>query len=266
MDNFLELHGFIIHRDPSARGLNLFLIRGCVMKIYKKLKRKYRRLQGRREVAKHGVWFVDIPRTSSTSIRVELGKYWGPVYGKSNVIEKKYITEKVFNGHQTAQKMSVFLGEELWERLFTFTMVRNPWDRTYSMFNYRRKRGKIPICWSFRDYVLELDRNVYNLSQGNPASEYFSYHATRCSSAYYISDADGNIMVDYVAKYENRTNDLTVIASRVGIKQLGDLVVQSASPKSKHYSQFYDEETKDIIRSLYADDIELFSYEFEDES
>lgn len=175
------------------------------MKIYKKLKRRYRRWQGRREVAKHGVWFVDVPRTSSTSIRVELGKYLGPVYGKSNIIEKEYIVEKVFSGHQTAQKMSAFFGEELWGRLFTFTMVRNPWGRTYSMFNYRRKLAKIPSSWSFRDYVLELDRSVYDLSQG-------------------------------------------------------------ASPKFKHYSQFYDAETQGVIRRLYADDIELFSYEFDDES
>lgn len=236
------------------------------MKIYKKLKRRYRRWQGRREVAKHGVWFVDVPRTSSTSIRVELGKYLGPVYGKSNIIEKEYIVEKVFSGHQTAQKMSAFFGEELWGRLFTFTMVRNPWGRTYSMFNYRRKLAKIPSSWSFRDYVLELDRSVYDLSQGDPASSYFSYHATRCSSAHYISNTDGSIMVDYVAKYENRTDDLAEIGSRLKIKQLGDLVVQGASPKFKHYSQFYDAETQGVIRRLYADDIELFSYEFDDES
>jgi hypothetical protein len=33
---------------------------------------------------------------------------------------------------------------------------------------------------------------------------------------------------------------------------------------AKHYSQFYDAETQSVIRRLYADDIELFSCEFED--
>ena len=35
---------------------------------------------------------------------------------------------------------------------------------------------------------------------------------------------------------------------------------------AKHDSQFSAAETQGVIRRLYADDIELFSYEFEDES
>ena len=236
------------------------------MGLYKKLKQRYSRMRGCAEVAKHGFWFVDIPRTSSTSIRVELGKCFGPVYGKSNVIEKKHAGEQLLKDHQTAQKMAATLGEGLWNRLYTFSMVRNPWDRIYSMFNYRKKRGKIPDSWSFRDYVFELERAVNDMSQGDSTSDYFRYHATRCSSAYYLLGTDGKIMVDYVAKYENRSNDLAVIASRLKIDQLGDITVQRASPVSKHYSQFYDVETQGIIRRIYADDIDLFSYEFEDKS
>ena len=36
---------------------------------------------------------MDIPRTSSSSIRAELGKIYGPPYGKMNLIEKEIIKE-----------------------------------------------------------------------------------------------------------------------------------------------------------------------------
>ena len=39
------------------------------------------------EIKANGFWFVDIPRTSSTSIRVELGQQYGPAYAKANGIE-----------------------------------------------------------------------------------------------------------------------------------------------------------------------------------
>ena len=57
--------------------------------------------------------------------------------------------------------------------------------------------------------------------------------------------------------------DLQTIADRIKIKDFGELKVQASAPRSKHYSQFYDEESKQIIAELYKKDIELFDYAFE---
>lgn len=218
------------------------------------------RAYGRFLIVRHGFWFVDIPRTSSSSIRSELGKHFGRVYGKKNVLEKELASEQIFPDHLPARKMSAFLGNSKWNSIFTFTLVRNPWDRIYSMYNYRRRVGdELPKEWSFRDYVLALGK-------ASSESKFFKYHGYRYGASDYVLGKNGEIIVDYIGKYENRLHDLNLIASYLGLSKLGELTIQRASPKNKHYSEYYDPETRDIIGRLYAKDIELFDYGFDDKT
>src|SRR5262245_8701167 len=105
----------------------------------KSIKTMLRNYYGRSQIRRHGFWFVDIPRTSSTSIRVELGRFYGLPYGKSKTFEDQYSTPQIFRDHVPAREMREILGTDLWERIFTFALVRNPWDRIVSMYNWRRK-------------------------------------------------------------------------------------------------------------------------------
>lgn len=84
------------------------------------------------QVKKNGFWFVDIPRTSSSSIKIELAHMYGKAYSKINLLErnlidKKYTLDKSpFKNHLTAIEMKRILGEKIWDEIFTFTLVRNP--------------------------------------------------------------------------------------------------------------------------------------------
>ena len=115
---------------------------------YPRLKKIYQpalNLYGCHSIRKNGFWFVDIPRTSSSSIRSELGKHFGRAYGKTNVNEREYQTPQIFRDHITARKMKALLGNKTWESIFTFTIVRNPWERIFSMYHYRKKRSFFTI-------------------------------------------------------------------------------------------------------------------------
>jgi hypothetical protein len=70
-------------------------------------------------------------------------------------------------------------------------------------------------------------------------------------------------LVDFVGKYENRDNDLNIIAQKIGCKQLGKLEINKSERINRHYSEYYDSETEAIIRKIYSRDIELFDYRFE---
>lgn len=210
---------------------------------------------GRHAIIRNGFWFIDIPRTSSSSLRAELGKRFGRVYGKRKVPGKERVHRQIFPDHMLAREMRDILGPQTWSNLFTFTMVRNPWDRIYSMYNYRKKEDSIPQQWSFSDYVHAL--------QNAPAdSEHFRFNGHYLGATDYILDENGNIMINFIARYENRSHDLKEIGTRINFDGLGRLHLLDASPKGRHYAEFYDPETKEIIRRLYAKDIELFGYEF----
>ena len=124
------------------------------------------------------------------------------------------------------------------------------------MYHYRQKVNNIPREWSFRDYVLEL-------AEATPENKFFKHHGYRFGASEYILGENGEILVDFIAKFENRSQDIKLISSRLDLDNFGELRIQSAKPREAHYSSSYDSEMRDIIRRLYYKDIELFGYEFD---
>jgi hypothetical protein len=220
--------------------------------------RKIKQQYGVMQIRRHGFWFVDIPRTSSSSIKVELSKRYGVAYGKSNLIEKEHASLRIFDGHMPAKKIRRLVGEKTWERIFTFTFVRNPWDRMASLYHYRHKIGQISSDWSFREYILTLDKC------SGVRGTIFQIPLFYRGSSDYILDDDGSILVDFIGRYETRDRDLKEIARKIGHESLGDAWIQRASPAGRHYSTYYDDETREIVRRRYQRDLDLFGYEFEE--
>jgi len=228
-----------------------------------KIKRKLSSTYSQYSIKRNGFWFIDIPRTSSSSIRSELGTKFGMTYGKKNVIEKEYYTKQILTDHITAEKMRDILGEATWEKIFTFTIIRNPWDRVYSMYNYRKKVKNIPETTNFKDYVHCLEQAI--IGDGvEPLDIDFKYHGFRYGVAEFIMGENGDVLVDHIVRYENREHDLKKIATQLNFPELGKRFIQKATPSNKHYSAVYDLETKEIVQKLYKKDIEMFDYKFDE--
>jgi len=210
------------------------------------------------QIQARGFWFVDIPRTSSSSIKVELGRRYGLPYGKSNLIDHEYSTRQGIGDHIPARFMRQYLSDKSWENIFTFTLVRNPWDRQVSMYFYRLRKGHFTEKLGFRDYILRLQ----DAFAGNKV-ELFSYHAFYLGCCDYILDEQNKVMVSFVGRYENRERDIRTIGERIGYPELGKLFIQTGARDKAHYSHYYNDETREIIATLYRNDISIFGYEFE---
>lgn len=221
------------------------------------LKKRINKSYGIIQIKRNGFWFIDIPRTSSSSIKVELSSEFGRVYGKNNIFEKEYNSKYLINSHKTAREMKNLLGHKAWSKLYTFTIVRNPWDRIVSIYHYLKHENYIPSDLSFRDYVIKLDYEIQN-------NEWqYDYAPFYLGSIDFVTDENGNIIVSKIAKFEDRDSEVEEIAQKIGSKGLGNIFVQKASVKNKHYSSYYDEETKEIIERLYKQDVLVFDYKFE---
>lgn len=210
-----------------------------------------------RNVRRRGFWFVDIPRTSSSSIRAELGRQFGDPYGKFNLVPEHRQLQS-FEDHLPAVKVRELIGNAYWDNCFTFTIVRNPWDRLVSIFRYRERLGAIPKGLGFRDYVLQFRSPRY----GNPLAAHFG-HYYYFGMAEYVLDYDDRMLVDYIGRFETRERDLAVIADRIECPALGRIHLQRTNENGAHYSAMYDEETRQIVAEVFRRDIELFGYEFE---
>jgi len=225
--------------------------------------RKMQEIQnlGISEIRKHGFWFVDIPRTSSSSIRVELGEHFGNAFGKSIHTECKSTLRQVFTDHITAQQMKQLVGPVLWRKLFTFSFVRNPWDRLVSMYFYRLGKGHFTEELTFSTYVQLLEDSIRNSTL-----DMFAYHGFHLGCYDYLFDEYGNDLVSFIGRYENRRKDLSEISQMIGCSQLGELCISKSPQEKLHYSTYYDEETKSIVEDIYEKDISVFGYTFESTS
>ena len=153
-----------------------------------------------------GFWFVDIPRTSTTTLKLAFYKKYGKLFGKPSASEG--IGMGLIPHHLPARMVREQVGIELWDSLYTFAMVRNPFERAVSLFLFLQKNGKLQ-GWTFGRYVDQL------VQPGG-----FDYHGHYLSNCGYICDADGALLVTEVFRFEQRDEALGVIAAKTACPEV----------------------------------------------
>ena len=180
-----------------------------------KIARDRRRIaEGIQSIKNAGFWCIDIPRTSSSNIKLDLRVGFGAAFGKSNLLDKSLGQSSIFEDHIPARLMIRLLGAECWRSLFTFNVVRNPWDRQVSCYHYRKVVGNIPSDMSFTGYIRLIHDHARSL-------EYARYHGHIYSAADFLTNDAGEIDVSTVIKYEERELGLCCEAEKIGIKKPG---------------------------------------------
>ena len=133
------------------------------------------------------------------------------------------------------------------KQYFRFTFIRNPFSRFVSEYHYMKKRlGNDKFKLSFKDFCLDLDKNLNKYT-------YDFHDLTLCD---YLNDYP----IDFIGRLENFQEDFNLVCDKIGIqrKKLPHL----NKTKHKHYTEYYDDKTREIVAEKYAKDIEYFGYEF----
>jgi hypothetical protein len=143
-----------------------------------------------------------------------------------------------------------------WDEYFKFTFVRNPWARMVSSFNYQKK-----VVYEKEKY--EIDHSSYEKYKKLTEHDDFSLwlrDREYASFLNFLSDDSGNLMMDFIGKVENLQHDFNIICDKIGIPK--QKPPHKNKTKHKHYTEYYDEDTKQIVAEKYAKDIEYFGYKF----
>jgi len=167
-----------------------------------------------------------------------------------------------------------YMTREQFDSYFKFAFVRNPWDRMVSYYKYLDESSDL----GFKQYL--MDSFLTEMWKD------MSWFVRPQSS--FLYDDDDQLLVDYVGRFENLQADFNKVCERIGIgatelpyvnksekkpakptstlSKVKKLLGQSDSAlmvKPKHYQEYYDDESRDLVAELYKRDIELFGYSFD---
>lgn len=212
--------------------------------MYKEVKRALNLRRRYYYWAKANCVFIHVPKAAGTSVNHAL---YGRTLGHYSALE----IEKTFPG--------------LFDRAFTFTLVRNPWDRALSAYQFARQgqtdsmgvqnpgQYQIPVFDTFERFVNEW----------LPAQDLLKTDFIFQPQSHYACDANGEIMVDFVGKVESLNKDMQVVSERLGRNISVGKSNSTRLAGMDYRSAFTSNEMIDAISMLYRDDVDKFDYHFE---
>ena len=206
--------------------------------------------------------FVHIAKTGGTSVRNALQRYrWRDPYYLPQWIASKLSGA---TGHSlgiklprhckaiTAQEM---LPREVYQGLFKFAFVRNPWDLQVSSYHHIKRE---------RPHLLEDDESfsAFLRRKLDPQREW-QYHIDTSITPQldYLIDLRGNQIVNFVGRYESLQSDFDHCCERIGLPKQALPHRRRAGDRAA-YREYYDEDTKALVEQHFAADIDAFGYQF----
>jgi len=199
--------------------------------------------------------FVHIPKTGGSSIENII---WPQ--DKDRGIESLWmgLISPYCNKYQTGGMQHLLakyiiqeVGQKTFDNFFKFTIVRNPWDKAVSQYVYMKKRKDL------RDFI--------GMNENDSCKKYLSLiqkknHVQWESQHRFILDEGGQQIVDYIGRFENFNDDVNHILRVLKIE--ANEIPHFNKSNRKHYKNYYDQESAEIVSEMYKEDIKIFGYEF----
>jgi len=184
--------------------------------------------------------FVHIPKTAGISLL-------SAIYGNVSLESHRSI---FFN--QTALNIKS-------NDFFSFTFVRNPFDRLYSTYKFLENGGinkqdeitfqtHFAKFTSFEDFVMNgLNKNmIYQVTHLIPQYEY-------------LCDWKGKVSVDFVGRFESLDKDVKRLSEHL----TKDIKLNHLNKTFKvDYTEVYTDDMIKKVKSIYKKDLRIFNYSF----
>jgi len=219
--------------------------------------------------------FVHIPKTGGQSIELFFMQLLGLDWDSDR--EALYLTRSTHDAMGT-EKLAHLSALEYVDRghmsqadyaaCFKFSFVRNPWTRIVSEYRYRNYFHH----HSFQDFVLhKMPRPGFGDQYRHVMPQYDMLH-----------DEQGNLLVDYVGRFETLQQDFDHICEKLGIqdstlphknrsdkrsrkikRRFKNMLFLNGENRHLRLRDYYDEQTRQAIADYYRADIEAFNYSFD---
>lgn len=188
-----------------------------------------------------GVVFVHVPRAGGTSIA-------------NSVLGRRA-------GHFKAEEIRSIMGDKEFREMFSFAVVRNPFDRLVSAYHYASQGGGVD-----GGILRKRDYKSHKFSSFETfVKEWLVYQDMANVDVIFkpqydfVASEDG-VIVDYVGRLEELTDAECVVSSKLGRRVI--FGHRNSSKRMLGYRRYYDFEMIKLVERVYQKDISYFGYKF----
>jgi hypothetical protein len=201
--------------------------------------------------------FIRIPKNASTSIYNHLGDF--------NLIHKhkkefdRFLNDKTYRNwfsptHVKPNEISLVMGNMV-RNYMSFAIVRNPWDRAISMYEFALKNdlGKlygINSKMTFAEFC-----GLMMLKYEQQDKKFIAIHDQS-------SWLEGMFSPNFVLRFENLKEDFEKMLNECGIKHISPKLPHENSSKRGHYHDYFDFKSRRTIEKIFERDIDTFKYKY----
>ena len=207
------------------------------------------------------VILIHIPKTAGSAIyltyKEDLYKYWGHDTRKNDF--ETYAEYIIKNKNSFSYLKNLFLNNLKKDRIISFAVVRNTWDRVFSSYNYLSKGGlEVMDDKDYKQYVQPYDDFNHFVSDGLEKAYLEQIHFR--SQLYWIADKHLNMQVDNVLHFENIDKELEEFMNKNLIKPKKLMVYNKKG--SINYKDVYSKPSIKKVEEIYNDEIQKFGFKY----
>jgi hypothetical protein len=196
---------------------------------------------------KHKATFIHIPKTAGSAIAFVLHKNSFD-FAEEPPNDTTHIKNPAkWTKHRRMHELNAYN-----QNFFCFAFVRNPWDLMTSSYNWWTQNARLKNRKAYGNFLKEKGFSFFIKSNSSYINECFHKNE---GQLYWI-----NNKIDFIGKFENLQQDFDTICEKIGIAR--QELPHENKTNRKHYTEYYDDETREIVAQKYAKDIEYFGYKF----
>jgi len=161
---------------------------------------------------------------------------------------------------------------------FKWGFVRNPWGRLVAGYEFVSARAKVKDKYPFSKLIRDMwkkkdifkGRTNYKAAAiwNNEAFELYGRKRFVLTPQYFFLEIDGQLAMDFVGRFENLDSDFKYVCQKLGqpykLEHKNRSADQYIGDIKLDYQEYYTKELRDMAGDIYARDIELFGYKFEE--
>ena len=207
--------------------------------------------------------FFWIPKGAGTSVAAALEQHGAQTLVSVEAIRKFFRNRGVVTfGHiyLPALIRAGLVSEEFVAKAVKFTIVRNPYDRLISLFEYLRRLGFLPktstfgiFCHYLQEHAMEKVglRNHEGLSQLNP-------------QVTWLRDTSGKLTIDKIYRYEQLSSSWPELWASIGFQGEAPVLPRlNYSEARRKPEEYFSRNTIKVVQEAYHDDFEILGYSTE---